>query len=214
MPGLAAGSKIFEHIRLDKDKFEFKFLEWIIPDSPDESLEHYAKRMCEKIIHPNHVLVGVSFGGIIVQEMSKFIHPDKIIIISSIKNKNEIPKRLKFFQKSKLYKLFPSKKIAEINDFSKYNFTKTLKKKAELYNKFFEVKDEKYLDWAIYNVLNWNPNYHCENLVHIHGSEDRIFPIKYIKNCIIIEGGTHAMILNKSKKINHILQEIFNNLPK
>ncbi len=117
MPGLAAGSKIFEHIRLDKDKFEFKFLEWIIPDSPDESLEHYAKRMCEKIIHPNHVLVGVSFGGIIVQEMSKFIHPDKIIIISSIKNKNEIPKRLKFFQKSKLYRLFPSKKIAEINDF-------------------------------------------------------------------------------------------------
>lgn len=209
MPGLAASSKIFDYIELPQENFELHFLEWLIPDSFDESLETYAKRLAQKITEPNTILVGVSFGGILVQEMSKFIQTDKIIIISSIKTKNELPKRLKFVQKLGLYKLFPSKKIASIDNFSKYNFNKSIRKKTELYNKFFNVRNDKYLDWAIYNVLNWNPDYQCKNLIHIHGTQDSIFPIKYIKDCIKIEGGTHAMIINKGKKISNILQEIF-----
>jgi hypothetical protein len=39
----------------------------------EETLVSYAKRMCEKVTHPNPVLIGVSFGGILVQEMSKII---------------------------------------------------------------------------------------------------------------------------------------------
>lgn len=209
MPGLAASSKIFDYIKLPKEKFELHFLEWLIPESFDESLEHYTKRLVEKITEPNPVLIGVSFGGILVQEMSKYIPTEKIIIISSIKDKNEIPKRLKFLQKLKLYKFFPSKKIAHTVDFSKYNFTKSIQKKTALYNKFFNVRDEQYLDWAIFHVLNWKPDQPCKNLVHIHGTDDSIFPIKHIKNCIKIEGGTHAMIINKGRKISTILQEIF-----
>ncbi len=209
MPGLAASSKIFDYLQLPSNKFELHFLEWLIPDSFDESVENYAKRLVQKINKPNPVLIGVSFGGILVQEMSKFIQTDKIIIISSIKNKNEIPKRLKFLQKLKLYKFFPSKKIANTNNFSRYNFNKAIRKKTELYDRFFNVRDEQYLDWAIYNVLNWKPDFQCKNLVHIHGTDDSIFPIKHIKNCIKIEGGTHAMIINKGKRISNILQEIF-----
>ena len=110
MPGLAASSNIFEYIRLPNNKYELHFLEWLIPESDDESIEQYSKRLCEKVEHTNPVLVGVSFGGIIVQEMSEFIQPDKIILISSIKNENEMPGRFLFLKKSKIYRLFPSKK--------------------------------------------------------------------------------------------------------
>lgn len=209
VPGLAASSNIFDYISLPKDKFELHFLEWIIPDSPNESLEHYTKRLCKGITHPNPVLLGVSFGGIIVQEMSKFIHPKKIVLISSVKNSNELPKRLKILELTKAYKLFPTKKIAETKDFSKFGFNKSFQKKAELYNKYLNIRDKEYLDWAIYNMLHWKSESLSENIIHIHGDEDSIFPIKYIKNCIVIKGGTHAMIINKAKKINTILQEIF-----
>jgi thioesterase domain-containing protein len=37
----------------------------------DESLDEYAKRIAEKIKLENPVLIGVSFGGILVQEMAK-----------------------------------------------------------------------------------------------------------------------------------------------
>ena len=208
VPGLAASPKIFEFISLPNKKYEFHFLKWIIPESVDESLENYVKRFSQSIKHENPILIGVSFGGFIVQEMVKYINPDKIILISSIKSENEIPKRLKFLQITKAYKLFPTRRIANIDDFSKYGFNEASKKKIKLYNKYLAVRNEKYLDWAIYNVLHWKPTNNNQNIIHIHGSEDGIFPLKHIKNSIIIEGGTHAMIITKAKKINTILEEI------
>ena len=70
------------------------------------------------------------------------------------------------------------------------------------------MRDEKYLPWAIKNVLHWKQKSDFSNTIHIHGNKDGIFPIKNIKNCIIVDGGTHIMILNKAKKINKILEEV------
>ena len=69
LPGLAANSSIFKNIQLDTDQFEMHFLEWMIPFE-DESISEYAIRFCKKINHVNAILVGVSFGGIIAQEMN------------------------------------------------------------------------------------------------------------------------------------------------
>jgi pimeloyl-ACP methyl ester carboxylesterase len=208
MPGLAASSKIFEYIRLPSDKFELHYLDWLIPESQEESLEKYTQRLCQKIKYRNPVLIGVSFGGIIVQEISKHIATKKVIIISSIKNKEEFPKRLKILKKTKIYKLFPSKKIAAIDDFSNYNFNNSFKKKTDLYNKYMDVRNEKYLNWAIHHVLHWDSENNEQDIIHIHGSDDEIFPIKHINKCIEIKGGGHAMIITKAKRINAILQEI------
>ena len=69
LPGLAANTSIFKNIKLDPDRFEMYFLEWMIPFE-EESISDYALRFCSKVNHPNAVLVGVSFGGIIAQEMN------------------------------------------------------------------------------------------------------------------------------------------------
>ncbi len=211
VPGLATGTRIFENIKLPENIFEIHFLEWLIPESYNESLEHYAKRMSKNITHQNPILIGVSFGGILAQEISKIIPVKKIILISSIKHQNEMPKRLNWTFKTRFYKLFPSKTISKFNKDSKYFINDSIKKKAQLIDKYFQAKDEKYLNWAIFNVLNWKQNIYFENLIHIHGSDDQIFPIKYIQNCIVIEGGKHEMILTKSKKINIILQKVILN---
>jgi esterase/lipase len=78
MPGMAANPSIFENIQLPESQFKIHWLEWFIPEK-DETLAHYAKRMCEKIDQPNVVLLGVSFGGVLVQEMVKFIDVKKLI---------------------------------------------------------------------------------------------------------------------------------------
>lgn len=208
MPGLAASPKIFEYLHLPSEKYQLHLLEWLIPDSFDESISEYTLRLSKKIKHENPVFVGVSFGGIIVQELCKIISARKVILISSVKHESEIPRRLKFIQKSKIYKLFPSKKIASIDDFSKLAFNKSLKHKAHTYNKYLAVRNDVYLSWAIYNVLNWKSDQKNNDIIHIHGEKDQIFPIKHIQNCIKIDGGTHAMILTKAPQINMLLQEI------
>lgn len=207
MPGLAASSSIFEHINLPKDKFEIHLLEWLIPESKNEPLATYVQRICKLIKHTEFILVGVSFGGIIVQEMRKYCKPIKTIIISSVKHEKEFPKRLKLIRSTKAYKLTPIKAITNIENFAKYTFGKNAKKRVELYKKYLAMRDEIYLPWAIYNVLHWQQK-SDDNIIHIHGDNDNIFPIKNIKNCIVVKGGTHVMILNKAKKINQILTEI------
>ena len=209
MPGLAASSKIFEHIKLPEDKFECHYLEWLFPLSVKESIENYAKRMAEFVVEENPVLVGVSFGGIVVQEMSKHLKTRKVIIISSVKSNTEFSKRLKVLQQTKAYKLFPARVISNLEYFSMMAFGEFTKKRLSLYKKYLSVRNPNYLTWAIYHVLNWQQTTPQQNIIHIHGKEDHIFPIKNIKNCIPIEKGTHIMILTKAKSISKIISDIF-----
>ena len=208
VPGLAANSKIFEHIQLDNNKYECHFLEWKIPISKDESMEAYAQRMCSEITHENPVLIGVSFGGVMVQEMSKQITCKKTIIISSVKTNLEFPKRLKFALLSKAYKLFPAKFIENLDFYVAYLLGDYQQKKIEAYEKYMSVRNAEYLHWAIYTVLHWKQTEILPNISHIHGTNDGVFPSKHLNNFIPIDGGTHAMILTKAKKISLEIDKI------
>jgi pimeloyl-ACP methyl ester carboxylesterase len=205
VPGLAANTSIFKYLKFPKNQFEVHFIDWLIPTSSQETIKDYAKRMAALVTEENSVLIGVSFGGIMVQEMSNYLKLNKLIIISSVKCRNELPKRLKVIQKTKAYKIIPTKVIANIENFSMLAFGEFAKKRIKLYNEYLSVRDETYLSWAIENVLNWNRTKPIENVVHIHGTNDHIFPINHIQNCIPIENGTHIMILNKAKTISKII---------
>jgi len=208
LPGLAANSSIFKHIQLDTNVFEMHFLEWMIPFD-DESISEYAIRFCKKINHENAILVGVSFGGIIAQEMNLVYDFKKIIIISSVKARHELPLHLQLAGKTKVYKLLPTSLFAQnIDLFSKYAFGKPIVKRLDLYKQYLSITDKRYLDWAIKQVVSWNQETSDPNLVHIHGDQDIIFPIENMKNCIIVEGGTHIMILNRYKWLNENLPKL------
>lgn len=207
MPGLAAGPEIFEHLELSPEKYELHYLVWKKPLALEETIANYAMRMTDEIKHKNPVLIGVSFGGIMVQEISKLIETKKIIIISSIKTSKELPVRYKMAKFTKAYKLFPTGLVSNFEDYEKYFIGKSLKKRAEIYKKYISVSGKTYLNWSISNVLNWVQEKPPKNILHIHGTNDHIFPIKHINNAIEIVGGTHAMILTKAKQISKIIDE-------
>lgn len=207
MPGLAAGPEIFENLKLSSEIFDLNYLTWKDPINLEESLEDYTKRITEEITHKNPVLIGVSFGGILVQEISKIIAVKKVIIISSVKTMYEFPTSFKLANTSKIYKLFPTQIVDNFEDYTKFFIGKSLQKKAELYKKYLSVRGNIYLKWSIYNVLNWQQETPLENITHIQGTKDHIFPLKNIKNAIEIKDGTHAMVLIKAKQISKIIHE-------
>ncbi|WP_142783567.1 alpha/beta hydrolase family protein [Changchengzhania lutea] len=207
MPGMAASPKIFENIKLPKNQFELHLLEWLIP-IPKESLSAYALRLSLKVKHDNVVLLGVSFGGILVQEMNKHINIRKLIIVSSVKSSNELPRRMLLAKKTKAYKLLPMQLASNIDLFSKYAFGSNVKKRLELYKKYLSVSDATYLSWAIEQMVCWNQDEFPQEMIHIHGDNDPVFPIKYIGECITVKGGTHIMILNKFKWFNENLPKL------
>ncbi|SHF78352.1 hypothetical protein SAMN05444396_101370 [Flavobacterium segetis] len=204
MPGLAASTAIFERIQLPEDEFEIHLLEWEIP-LDNESLKEYARRITKKITHSNPVLIGVSFGGILIQEMAQFIKVRKVIIISSVKSNLEFPRRFKLAKTTKAYKLIPMSLILNIENLAKFSFGETINKRLKLYEKFLSVRDIRYLNWAVEQVILWDRTVVDESVIHIHGDADDVFPIKYIKDCIVVKGGAHIMILNKYKWLNEHL---------
>jgi pimeloyl-ACP methyl ester carboxylesterase len=208
MPGLAASSAIFENIKLPEDQFEMYFLEWFLPNEK-ESITNYASRMIKNIQHENPVLVGVSFGGVLVQEMAKLIKVKKVIIISSVKSNTEFPSRFKVAKATKAYKLIPTQLFADIDKLAKYAFGDNIvAKRLKLYEKYLSVRDTKYLDWAIETILCWKQKETNETVIHIHGDADAIFPIKNIQNCMVLKGGTHVMIVSKFKWFNENLPKL------
>ena len=206
MPGLAASSDIFERIELPKDTFELILLEWKLP-FPNESLKAYAQRMVLEIKHTNPVLLGVSFGGILVQEMAAFCNPKKVIIISSVKTNEEFPRRMKIAKAIKLYKIVPTSVVSHFESLAKISLGDKINQRLKLYEKYLSIRDKSYLDWALKSVLLWDRKVADPNVIHIHGDKDEVFPLKYITNAIVVKGGTHILVLNKYKWLNE-------NLPK
>lgn len=206
MPGMAASPLIFENIKLPERDFTIHYLEWLIPEVK-ESLTVYVSRLLEFVKHESPVLIGVSFGGVIVQEMARQIDVEKIILISTVKSIKEFPRRMRFAKKTGVHKILPTRLVENFEWLVKYN-PGIAPKKIELYKKYLSVNSRVYLDWAMDTILNWDQEEPLLNTIHIHGDADPIFPIKYINDCIIVPGGTHVMIINRFRWFNDHLPDI------
>ncbi len=207
VPGLAADISIFEYIKLPESQYKLHVIPWKMPNK-GEAIEVYAQRMCKDVVHENCVLLGVSFGGVMAQEMSKFLKIKKLIIVSSVKSNLELPLRMKLAKKTKAYKILPTALVSKIDDWEKLAFGDFAKKRAALYQKYLSLNDKIYLDWAIENMVCWKQETIIPEIVHIHGDKDVVFPIANIKNCIVISGGTHVMIINRARWFNKYLPSI------
>ena len=200
VPGMATDKKIFERIRFPNSKYQYHVIEWLIPEE-NEPLAAYVQRMAKDIKHSNPILIGVSFGGIIVQEMAKIIPVEKTIIISSVKSRQEFPRYMRFGSFTKLYKLLTASGILSVSDLGKLGWNARARKRLRKMQVYFNVRDEKYLAWAIKNMVEWDRETEDPKVYHIHGTRDEVFPIKYIDNCRKIKRGRHAMILDKTPSV-------------
>ncbi len=208
MPGMCANPLIFERIKLNQN-FKPHYLSWI-PPFKNESLSNYVVRLSETIKHENAILIGVSFGGVIVQELSKILKVKKVVIISSVKSSNELSNSMKFAKKTKSYKLLPLTWLNYFESLLAFVLGPKIKRKVNLYRKYLSVRDENYLKWAIREMVNWNQTTPLKNIIHIHGTYDLVFPVLNIKNYIPLERGDHTMILKRADWLNDFFQKNLN----
>ena len=209
MPGMAANSKIFEDIRLP-EIYQIHKLDWIIPKK-NETLKFYAKRICKKIDQPDPILIGVSFGGILIQEVSKYLNYKKIVIISSIKTNEELPISMNMAKKTKIHKILPFKWINNIDKLALFAFGDGIKKKVKLYQKYLSYKDPNYLKWAMDCIVNWDQKEIIKEIIHIHGKKDNVFPVKNLSGRVYLIEGNHAIIITRANQINKLLIELLKN---
>ena len=208
MPGMGANSKIFEFITLP-EYFDINYLSWFPPEK-EETLENYALRMSLRVEQENPVLVGISFGGVLVQEMAKYIDCKKIIIISSVKSNQELPNHMKLAQLTNAHKLIPTQWIKNFETLTFFVFGNGIKKRLQHYKRYLSEKDPDYFNWAIDRLVKWSNSFPSEDVIHIHGKNDSVFPIKNIQDPVIKIEGDHAIVLTQSDWFSKNLPKIIN----
>jgi len=204
--GLGADKKAFQKIKLPS-AYEPVFLDWIAPQK-NESLSNYARRFSSLIKNDDaFILIGLSFGGMLASEIARLRSPMKTIIISSLASSNELPWYLKNAGRVGLHKAVPIKFLKAASILKNFMGVRSKEDKAIIYN-YAKSADPDLVRWSIGAIVNWNYPDRLPGIVHLHGSDDRMLPLKYTHPDFVIKGGGHLMIFNKADEVNDILKEL------
>ncbi len=204
LSGLGADERVFQQINfMPHTPF---FIQWEIPDK-EESIESYAKRLIAKITQPDPIIIGLSFGGLMAIEIAKQINTDKVILISSVKHTSEIPFYFRLAGKWDLIRFLPVRLLKFPNIITSYFFGADSHFDRQILRQVLMDTDLQFLKWAIAKIANWKNTTALKNVIHIHGTSDRVLPYRYVKCDIVVPGGGHLMVLNKARKIEGIIKQ-------
>ena len=187
--------------------YELVYLPWLTPQ-PGETIQGYAARMCLPITEEKPVLIGLSFGGMISIEIAKLIDTHKIILLSSIHSKAQMPRWMRVAGKLKLNRLIPMRPYKILESLQNKRMGVTSLAEKELVNQYRKNTSQVYIDWAINEILNWDNEWQPANMYHIHGDNDKIFPIQKLSPTHIVKGAGHMMVFNKAAAVNECLKAI------
>ncbi len=203
--GFGADERIFS--KVDFGENDVHFIQWKIPEK-HESIESYASRMQQGIIHPNPVLIGLSFGGMMSIEIAKLIPVEKIILVSSVCCRKELPFYMKLTSALNLNRLIPMKPYPILEPIENFNLGVETKEEKKLLKEYRDNLNLQYSNWAIGQVVNWKNEWLPPNFIHIHGTKDHIFPIRKIINPEYkIRNAGHLLLMNNAEEANEIFKK-------
>jgi len=204
--GLGADKRIFQNLVLP-EVFKIYYIEWMAV-SETESMESYCRRLSSQINQQEpYSLVGLSFGGVIAIELSKFLSPVQTVLISSYCFKKEVPWFYTLLGESGIYKILPPRMLLRPNNIAFRLFGAYKPEIKNLLKNIFEDTDPDFFEWAIRQMFSWDNHWEPPNLIRIHGTADKILPYKKIMKAIPVKDGEHLMVYSKSAIVSRILTE-------
>lgn len=205
IPGLGADKRSFGFLNLAF--CDAQFVEWLTP-LPNETLPAYAARLFGSINDEEATIVGLSFGGMLATEMAKQHPKTRVIIISSAKSYLEIPGYLRFWRRFPVYKYFSGGTL-------KYSGKIVLKilgakgiEQQKVQHEIIKSSNPAFTRWAMDAIVKWQNKDIPKNVVHIHGTGDRLLPFRSVKADHPVAGGEHVMIMDKAEEISTLLKQL------
>lgn len=203
--GLGADERVFQFL---KTSYDLHCIKWIQPNK-NESIASYSQRISDQI-HTNEpfILLGLSFGGLIACELARTLRPEKTILISSFTDRRQLPLATRIIGKMNLHRLLP-RFLLKPPIFLAYWFFGVKKSKNKmLLKEIMNDTDVIFLKWAIGRIFSNETIFLPDNLVRIHGTNDRLIFIDPKEKVIKIEGGGHFMIVEQANELSDLLNNI------
>ncbi len=201
--GLGADERVFKKVNEFLSE-PIIYVPWIEPE-PKETLSHYAKRLSTTIdTSESFALVGLSFGGMIVSEMNKHVRPERSVIISSAACMYELPGYFRGIGRLNLVPYIPERLLSLPVPLLDAVMNLKRQDSKELMHEMVHATDREFIKWAVQAILTWENEEIPKNLTRIHGSVDRVLPVKTDVDDLL-EGG-HLVIMDEYRRIAEAIQ--------
>lgn len=199
---------MFEKTEVPKG-FQKHYIEWIEPISDNEPLSQYIIRLKDQIMHPYPLFAGLSFGGVIALELSKEYQSDKVMLISSFRNKEDLTFPIRILLRTKAYKIIPDIDLNLVRRIMRQAYAV---RSGVAINKIIEMMGDhspRYLRWSVRMIDEYQHNTSNKAQIHsIIGNKDRLVKVWDDHPIQIIKGGTHIAVYKHANKVNEIIAEI------
>ena len=202
IPGTGADHRFFSRLQLDVKTQVIEWSEW----HNAQTIREYAEVLSLQINKEEPFgILGVSFGGMLAVEMSKFLNPEKLILVSSAKTCKELPRIVRLSRRVGVhYVIYPW--LIKIIPFAGKIFGVS-KKDKRFFDKMINETPDGHLKKTIRSILYWKNTVIPSKIIHIHGSRDKVIPIKNIQNPTVIKGGGHFMVYNMANEVSQIINK-------
>lgn len=204
--GMAADERVFKYIDLGTG-YDIVHLTWIAP-LKEESLPHYAARLAERVdTSEPFVLIGLSFGGMLVTEIAKLRKPVKTILIASIPLSAHLPVYFKAARVMRLHKVVPIGLIKTAARLKRY-VTREKSEDKQIVWEMINGSDPAFIRWSMDAILNWKNEDLPQPVYQIHGTRDEVLPARFTRPTHIIPKAGHLFVLTRYDELNKILQTL------
>jgi pimeloyl-ACP methyl ester carboxylesterase len=207
-PGQGSDKRIFDSLIITGE-YELKVVQYGTPEKND-NMRSFAKRLSAEIDTTKpFILLGVSLGGMICTELTEILHPRKTILISSAKNRNELPFRYKFQKQIPIYKLFPGKVLLAGAKMLQPIVEPDRNRNKKVFKSMLGEKEAVYMKRTVNLIIQWERIAANKKIIHIHGTKDHTLPFKKIRDVnYSVNKGSHMMTVTRAGEISEILNKI------
>lgn len=212
IPGLGADHRLFARLQLNGVSVHHL-------DHPalprGATLKDYALAQASRVDQARpHVLIGVSMGGMVAQELAAITHPAMVILISSWKGTEEMPWSIRLLRGTHPERMLSRAVITRSLPVVRWEMGVQGAEATALFDALVKDCPVESLKTQIHACLNWSgPEQPVHQLVHIHGDKDRLMPVGPIKDPVVINGGTHFMVFSMAAEVSAAVNTVLGKQP-
>ena len=205
IPGLGADERVFRRLRLAGT---VHVLSWLAPASPAEPLAHYATRLAAAVPADAPCwLVGVSFGGLLAQEIGQLRPLARVVLISSLGSPHDLPPLLRLAGVTGVHRLLPFGLLKWLPRLAQWFFGARGGTEYRLLRQILADTDPAFARWATAQLLAWRgPG--LPGTVRLHGTRDRLLPAGAASIDYLVPGAGHFLIVSHAAQVSQVLSEL------